>query len=141
MATYVEVAQGLVTAGYLSDADVEAAAAVLAYALVVAEAQDAEAAALEDIAFQEDVIAAAKNLANLDVTAGDFEDFAIQQEIIDEAEDLEIEDEAIIADAEATIAAAYADAAAALVAAELIDAASADAVADAIADVWVVEAA
>ena len=141
MMTYVEVAQGLVTAGYLSDADVEAAAAVLADTLVVAEAQDAEAAALEDVAFQEDVIAAAKNLANLDVTAGDFEDFAIQQEIIDEAEDLEIEDKAIIADAEATIAAAYADAAAALVAAELIDAANADAVADAIADVWVVEAA
>jgi hypothetical protein len=141
MTTYVEVAQGLVTAGYLSDADVEAAAAVLADTLVVAEAQDAEAAALDDVAFQEEVIAAAKNLANLDVTAGDFEDFAIQQEIIDEAEDLELEDEAIIAAAEATIAAAYADAAAALVAAELIDAAYADDVADAIADVWVVEAA
>jgi len=141
MTTYVEVAQGLVTAGYLSDADVEAAAAVLADTLVVAEAQDAEAAALDDVAFQEEVIAAAKNLANLDVTAGDFEDFAIQQEIIDEAEDLELEDEAIIAAAEATIAAAYADAAAALVAAELIDAAYVDDVADAIADVWVVEAA
>jgi hypothetical protein len=139
MTTYVEVAQGLVTAGYLSDADVEAAAAVLADTLVVAEAQDAEAAALDDVAFQEEVIAAAKNLANLDVTAGDFEDFAIQQEIIDEAEDLELEDEAIIAAAEATIAAAYADAAAALVAAELIDAANADAVADAIADAWAVD--
>ena len=141
MTTYVEVAQGLVTAGYLSDADVEAAAAVLADTLVVAEAQDAEAAALDDVAFQEEVMAAAKNLANLDVTAGDFEDFAIQQEIIDEAEDLELEDEAIIAAAEATIAAAYADAAAALVAADLIEATYADDVADAIADVWVVEAA
>lgn len=107
MKTYVEVAQGLVTAGYLNDADVEAAA-------------------VEDVAFQEDVIAAAKNLANLDVTAGNFEDFAIQQEIIDEAEDLEIEDEAIIADAEATIAAAYADAAAALVAADIIQDEAAD---------------
>jgi hypothetical protein len=47
----------------------------------------------------------------------------------------------IIADAQATVAAAYADAAAALVAAELIDDANADDVADAIADVWVVEAA
>ena len=138
MTTYVEVAQGLVTAGYLSDADVEAAAAVLADALVVAEAQDAAAAARADVAFQEDVIAAAKNLANLDVTAGDFEDFAIQQEIIQEAQDLEVEDEAIIADARATMAAAYADAAAALVAAELIDEANADAVAAAIADAWVV---
>ena len=75
----------------------------------------------------------------MDVTAGDFEDFAIQGEIIEEAQGLEVEDEAIIADAQATIAAAYADAAAALVAAELIDAADADAVADAIADVWVVD--
>ena len=139
MTTYVEVAQGLVTAGYLSDADIEAAAAVLADALAVAEAQDAEAAARADIAFQEDVIAAAKDLADMDVTAGDFEDFAIQGEIIEEAQGLEVEDEAIIADAQATIAAAYADAAAALVAAELIDTADADAVADAIADVWVVD--
>jgi hypothetical protein len=139
MTTYVEVARGLVTAGYLSDADVEAAAAVLADALVVAEAQDAEAAALDDVAFQEDVIAAAENLANLDVTAGDFEDFAIQGEIIQEAQDQESEDEAIVADAETTIAAAYTDATAALVAAELIDAANADAVADAIADAWAVD--
>ena len=139
MTTYVQVAQGLVTAGYLSDADIEAAAAVLADALAVAEAQDAEAAARADIAFQEDVIAAARDLADMDVTAGDFEDFAIQGEIIEEAQGLEVEDEAIIADAQATIAAAYADAAAALVAAELIDTADADAVADAIADVWVVD--
>ena len=139
MTTYVEVAQGLVTAGYLSDADVEAAATVLADALVVAEAEDAEAAALDDEVFQEDVIAAGEDLADLDVGAGDFEDFAIQQEIIDDAEDQEFEDEAIIADAEATIAAAYIDAAAALVAAELIDEANAEAVAAMIADVWVVD--
>jgi hypothetical protein len=42
--TYVEVSQALVTAGYLSDANVEAAAAVRADALVVADAEDAEAA-------------------------------------------------------------------------------------------------
>ena len=131
MTTYVEVAQGLVTAGYLSDADVEAAATVLADALVVAEAEDAEAAALDDEVFQEDVIAAGEDLADLDVGAGDFEDFAIQQEIIDDAEDQEFDDEAVIA--------AYIDAAAALVAAELIDEANAEAVAAMIADVWVVD--
>jgi hypothetical protein len=139
MTTYVEVSQALVTAGYLSDADVEAAAAVLADALVVAEAEDAEAAALDDEVFQEDVIAAAEDLADLDVDAGDFEDLAIQQEIIGDAEDEEFDDEAIIAGAEATIATAYADAAAALVAAELIDEAEADAVAGVITDVWVVD--
>ena len=139
MTTYVQVSQALVTAGYLSDADVEAAAAVLADALVVTDAEDAEAAALDDEAFQENVIAAALDLAELDAEADDFEDAAIQEEIIEEAEDLEFEDEGIIADAEATIAAAYADAAAALVAAELIDEANADAVAGVIADVWVVD--
>jgi len=139
MTTYAEVAHALVRAGYLSDADVEAAAAVLADALVVADAEDAKTAALEDEAFQEDTIAAALDLAELDAEADDFEDAAIQEEIIEEAEDLEFEDEAIIADAEAAIAAAYADAAAALVAAELIDGANADAVAGVIADVWVVD--
>jgi hypothetical protein len=136
MTTYVEVSQALVTAGYLGDADVEAATAVLADALVVGEAEAAEAAALDDEAFQEDVIAAAKRLADHDATAGDFEDFAIQQEIIEEAQDQRLEDQAIIADAEAAIAAAYANAAAALVAARLIDEASADAVVAVIADVW-----
>jgi hypothetical protein len=139
MTTYAEVSQALVTAGFLSDADVEAAAAVLADALVVAEAEDAEAAALNDVAFQEDVISAAQDLANMDVDAGDFEDAAIQAEIIEDAEDEEFADEAIVAGAEATITAAYADAAAALVAAELIDEANAEAVADAIAGVWVVD--
>ena len=139
MTTYVEVSQVLVAAGYLSDADVEAAAAVLADALVAAGAEAAKVAALEDKAFQEDVIAAALDLAELDAEADDFEDAAIQGQIIEYAEDQKLDDEAIIADAEATIAAAYADAAAALVAAELIDKANADAVAAVIADVWVVE--
>ena len=139
MTTYVEVSQALVTAGYLSDADVEAAAAVLADALVVADAEAAEAAALDDEGFQERTIVAAEDLAELDAEADDFEDAAIQEEIIEEAEDLEFEDEGIIADAEATIAVAYADAAAALVAAELIDEANADAVAGVIADAWVVD--
>ena len=41
MTTYVEVAQALVTAGYVSDADVDAAASVLGDTLVVESAQDA----------------------------------------------------------------------------------------------------
>ena len=40
MTTYVEVAQALVTSGYVSDADLEAATAVLADALVVSAAAD-----------------------------------------------------------------------------------------------------
>ena len=140
MTTYVQVSQALVTAGYLSDADVEAAAAVLADALVVVDAEAAEAAALEDEAFQKRTIAAALDLIKLDAEADDFEDAAIQGEIIQEAEELRSQDEAVVADAEAAIAAAYADAAAALVAAELIDGANAEAVAAVIAEVWVVDA-
>ena len=108
MTTYVEVAQALVSAGYLTDADVEAAAAVLADALIVEDAEDAEADGILDEIDQEDVI---------------------EEEI----------DEEIIAEAETVIDAAYTDAAAALLAAELIDEANLDAVAAAIDGVWVIE--
>jgi len=139
MTTYAEVAQALVEPGYLSDADIEAAATVLADALLVAEAEDAEALAMVDEAIQEEVIADAVAAQDDDLDVADYTDAAIQQDIIEDAEAEVLEDEAIIDAAEDTIAAAYIDAAAALVAAELIDEANAEAVAAVIADVWVVE--
>ena len=168
MTTYVEVAGALVRAGYLTDADieaaaavlenylivdaaedakaadVEAAAAVLADALVVAEAEDAIEAALDDEAYQEGVIIKAEKWSDEDAAAGDFKGADIDNEVIAIAEDHELTDETIIGDeniivAEATIAAIYTDAAAALLAAELIDEANLDAVAAAIDDAWVVE--
>jgi hypothetical protein len=48
MTTYLEVAQALVRAGYVSGADVEAAASVLGDVLVVQAAQDAVTEALAD---------------------------------------------------------------------------------------------
>ena len=139
MTTYVEVAGALVRAGYLTDADVEAAAAVLADALVVADAENAIEAALDDEAYQEGVIIEAEKWSDEDAAAGDFKGADIDNEVIAIAEDHELTDETVIADSEATIAAIYTDAAAALLAAGLIDEANLDAVAAAIDDAWVVE--
>ena len=139
MTTYIAVAQALVTAGYLSDADVEAAAAVLADALVVADAEDAKAAALDDAIHQDEVMTDAIGLAHADALVGNYGDEAIEEDVIADAEERKAEDEAAIAEAEDTITDAYDDAAAALAVAGLIDAANVDAVAGVIADAWVVD--
>ena len=145
MTTYVEVAGALVRAGYLTEVDIEAAAAVLADALVVAEVEDAIEAALDDEAYQEGVIIEAKSWSDEDAAGEDFKGADIDNEVIAIAEEHELTDETIItdetfiADSEVTIVASYTDAAAALLAAELIDEANLDAVAAAIDGVWVVE--
>lgn len=139
MTTYAEVAGALVRAGYLTDADVEAAAAVLADALVIADAEDMIDAALDDEAYQEGVVIEVEKWSDENAAAGDFKGADIDDEVIAIAEDQQLEDEAIVIEAEATIAATYTDAAAALLAAELIDEANLDAVAAAIDDAWVVE--
>jgi len=139
MTTYVEVAQALVEAGYLSDADIAAAAVVLEDALIVEEAEDAETAAFDDMQVQDAVIAKAEDAADYDAALGDDEDEAIQEIIIDDALDAELEDKELIDDAEDVIDAAYGDAANALLSARLIDAANAEAVAVVISDTWIVE--
>ena len=138
MTTYVEVAQALVAAGYVSDADVDAAASVLGDALVVESAQDAMAEALADEAYQEGLIADAEAMANVDVEMGTYEDEEMDMETVEDAQARVDVDEGVIANAQNWMTAAYRDAAAALLAAELIDEADADAVATVIADVWVV---
>jgi hypothetical protein len=131
MTTYIEVAQALVTAGYLSDADVDAAAEVLADALVVTDAEEAEAEARDDLAYQEQVITSAE------ANAYGSQDKGVQEDVIEGAIERGDEDEATIEEAEDTIAAAYNDAAAALLAAELIDEANLDDVVGVITEVWV----
>ena len=138
MTTYVEVAQALVAAGYVSDADVDAAASVLGDALVVESAQDAMAEALADEAYQEGLIADAEAMANVDAEMGTYEDEEMDMETVEDAQARVDVDEGVIANAQNWMIAAYRDAAAALLAAELIDEADADAVATVIADVWVV---
>jgi hypothetical protein len=131
MTTYIEVAQALVTAGYLSDADVDAAAEVLADALVVTDAEEAEAEARDDLAYQEQVITSAE------ANAYGSQDKGVQEDVIEGAIERGDEDEATIEEAEDTIAAAYNDAAAALLEAELIDEANLDDVVGVITEVWV----
>ena len=139
MTTYVEVTSALVSAGYLSAADIDAAIVVLTDALVVAEAEAAEGAATADYAAQEDLVAEAEVWANEDVAEGNYVSAEIDEGIIDEAVDQALDDEDAVIAAEAVIAAAYTDAAAALLAAELIDEANLEAAAALISDTWVVE--
>jgi hypothetical protein len=134
--TYAEIAQALADAGYLSNADLDAAAIILADALVVEEAEAIEAAALIDKAEQEVTVLDAELLADAAVAASDFETETAAQEVIDDAFVAVVEDKAIIDEAEAVIDAAYTDAAAALLAAELIDEANLEAVAGVITEVW-----
>jgi hypothetical protein len=134
MATYLEFAQALVDAGYLSDADIRAAADILADALVIEAAEEAEADAMDDYGDQEDTIAEAEVWAAEDVAEGDFESLAIDKDIVDDAAEQALDDRDTVIAAEAVIDAAYTDAAAALLAAALIDEANAEAVASLLAD-------
>jgi hypothetical protein len=139
MTTYDEVAQALLTAGYLTDADLEAAAVILADALIVETAEEIEAEAMDDYSDQEDLIAEAEVWASEDAVEGDLAIAEVDEEIIVDAVIQQEIDKEVVLEAEAVIAAAYVDAAAALLAAELIDEANAEAVAAVIADAWVVE--
>ena len=128
-ADYQEVAQALVDAGYISDADIQAAADILADVLVVAVAETAEAAAMDDYSEQEDTIAEAEVWASEDDARGDFDSVDLDEAIIDEAVEQELGDVDTVIEAEAVISDPYADAAAALLAAELIDETNVEAVA------------
>jgi hypothetical protein len=139
MSNNKKVAEALVTAGYLTEADLDAAADVLADALIVEAANEVEAAAADDYSEQEDLIAEAEVWEAEDSLAGDIEGAVLDDDIIADAEIQKEIDKEVVLEAEDVIAAAYLDAAAALVAAEIIDEANLSPVAAIIADVWVVE--
>ena len=139
MTDQIKVAEALVTAGYLTEADLDAAADVLADALIVEVAEEVEAAAMDDYSEQEDLIAEAEVWEAEDALEGDIEGAILDGDIIVDAEIQEELDKEVVLESEAVIAAAYLDAASALVAAELIDEADLSPVAAIIADVWVLE--
>jgi len=139
MTTTVEVAKALVTAGYLTDADLEAAANILADTLIIEVAEDDEAGAMDDYSDQEDLIAEAEVWQAEDALAGNFEGTVQDADILADAEIQKEIDKEVVKESETLIAAAHRDAAAALVAAELIDEANLLQVAAVIADVWVTE--
>lgn len=139
MTTYIEVAQALVSSGYLSEADIEAAADVLEDALIIADDEELQDAAADDYSTQEDIVAEAEVWESEDAAIGDYDSMEDDEDIIENALDqAEIDKEVMVA-AEAEIDAAYLDAASALLAAKLVDEANRDAVAAIIADIWVVE--
>ena len=134
MATYLEVAQALVDAGYVSDADIQAAADILADALIVEAAEEVKAEAMDDYSDQEDTIAEAEVWVAEDATEGDLESLVIDQDIVDDAAEQALGDRETVMAAEAVIDAAYTDAAAALLAAAIIDEVNVEAVANLMVD-------
>ena len=132
--TTEEVTLVLVNAGYLSEADVDAAVVVLHDALVIDAAEDAQAEAAEDYSTQQDLVAEAEVWASEDAAEGDIESALVDDEIIEEAQDQMEVDKEVMVEAEVVIEAAYSDVAAALLAAELIDEAELEAVAVVIAN-------
>ena len=139
MTTYIQVAQALVAAGYLSEADIEAAVDVLEDALIIADAEALQEAASEDYSTQEDIVAEVENWAVEDAVAGNIDDLEDDEAIIEDALEQEEIDKGLMVEAETVIASAYLDAASALLEAELIDEANQQAVAGLISDTWVVE--
>ena len=139
MTTYIDIAHTLVSSGYLSEADIEAAADVLEDALVIADANEWQDAAADDYSTQEDIVAEVEVWESEDATIGDLDSMEDDEDIIVDALDQAEIDKEIMVEAQAEIDAAYLDAASALLATELIDAANRDAVAAAIADVLNVE--
>ena len=139
MATTVKVAEVLVTEGYLTEADLEAAAEILSDALIVEAAEEVEAEAMDDYADQEDLIAEAEVWEAEDALKGDIEGTVLDDDVIADAEIQKEIDKEVVVESEAVIAAAYTDAAAALVAAELIDEADLSPVAAVIEEVWTIE--
>ena len=137
MTTYVEVAEALIKAGYLSDADLDAAVLVLAHVLKTAtKAKKMKAVALADEAHQREMIVQAADLITDDEAIHDYTDERVQIRTIEAAEKQLTADEAVVTAADATIVGMYDDAAAALLRAGLIDAANVDAVVKVIKKVW-----
>lgn len=99
MTTYVEVAQALVSGGYLTDSDVEAAAAVLEDALIIEAAEDVQAEAAEDYSAQKDLIAEAEVWESEDAVQGDYVGAEIDEEIIADSEEQKLVDKAVMVEA------------------------------------------
>ena len=139
MSNHRKVAEALVAADYLTEADLDAAADILADALIVEMVEEVEAAAMDDYSNQEYLIAEAEVQEAEDALEGDIEDAILDDDLIVDAEVQKEIDQEVVLESEAVIAAVYLDAASALVAAELIDEANLSPVAAIIADVWVLE--
>lgn len=138
MTPYTDLAQALVSAGCLSEEQVEAAAAVLAEHLEVeiVEAEDTREFAKKDLAYQEQVIEHAEEMAEEDLSMGDIGDRFVQAEVIESAHSLAEKDIKLIKRAEEELAIAFTNASGALVTARLIDKSQLAAAAALLAENW-----
>lgn len=138
MATYLELAQALVSAGYVSEEQVAATAAVLAEHLEVEimDAEDTREFATKDLAYQQKVIDDAEEMAEEDLSMGDISDRFVQAEVIESAHSLAEKDLELIKRADKELAIAFKNACGALVTARLIDKSNAENAAALLADAW-----
>jgi membrane-bound lytic murein transglycosylase B len=138
MATYLELAQALVSTGYVSEEQVAAAAAVLAEHLEVeiVDAEDTREFATKDLAYQQRVIDHAEEMAKEDLSMGDIEDRFVQAEVIESAASLAEKDLELIKRADKELAIAFKNASGALVTARLIDKSNAEKAAALLAEAW-----
>lgn len=121
MTSYERVTKTLVSDGYLSEADVDAAIAVLKGELRVAEAAELEAESMADLEVEQELIDEASDLAAEAERVGDTKTEAVAAEVLEEGLGSVAMDAEVIETAEEVIEAAYLNAAAALVEAELIN--------------------
>ena len=138
MTPYIDLARTLVSAGYLSEEQVEAAAAILAdhLAVEIVEAEDTKEFAVKDLAYQQQVIEHAEEMAEEDLSMGDIEDRFVQAEVIESAHSLAEKDIKLIKRADKELALAFKNASGALVTARIVDKSHIEAVAAFLAENW-----
>jgi len=132
-----EIILALVSAGYLQEANSEAAKPILTAALWDDTAITARMAALGDENQQEQMISGAREYAEQDTVVGDKNEMGVDQSIIQDAIDKEEVDEATRRHAEKKIAAACKSAAKSLAHARLIDRSKMKVVAGLIQKTWI----
>ena len=128
MTTYRDIAQALVAADFLDKADVDAATAILANILAAVNITYTEqmAAAQADEVRQEEVIADAIEAADEFDEIRDFEDEALEWDVVNKASAQKRKDEEIVKRSQQALAQANRDAAAALEQAGLVEAGAID---------------
>jgi hypothetical protein len=132
-----EIAQALVTGGYLKTADIDSAAAVLRLELNDDHVVQELKVALQDKAEQEHLGAGIIAMAEQDSASGNQKGLSVDLEMLQGAKNQEEVDDASIQDARKKIAAACRSAAEGLAAAGLIEAHNIKAAAQAIEQTWV----
>jgi hypothetical protein len=135
MATYVEVTEALVMAGYLTEADLEAAAVLLTKYLSVTDQKKLQEIAA-DSSTQEQMILKAERYTEQDTGRGDPKSLKVDQEIIQDAFNQDEVDLVKMEALESKLTKQAKRAAKAMVSAGLVEKKNREAVASLIVDLW-----